>query len=152
MSIRYEPFSVENIADIVVLSMKLHEESAARDVPFDIEYTAQSVYEQIIQSDDGFGLLAMDDDHPVGMIIGKLAQYEFAPVTLGYNHVWYVEPERRGSPVAFRLLMAFEQWCMYRGVTHVHLGLAAGVLSERTARALGRFRYKFLGGNFAKVL
>lgn len=152
MSIRYEPFAVENIADVIALSMQLHEESAARDVPFDVEYTAQSIYEQIIQSDDGFGLLAMDDDHPVGMVIGRLAQYEFAPVVLGYNHAWYVVPEKRGSRVAFRLLSAFEDWARSCGAAHVHMGLAAGILSERTGRALSRAGYEPLGGNFVREL
>lgn len=152
MSIRYEPFSVENIADIVVLGMELHEESVARDIPFDIEFTAQSAYEQIIRNDMGFGLLAMEGDIPVGMVVGKLAQYEFAPVLLGYNHVWYVKPEKRGSPVAFRLLKAFEDWAREKGAAHIHLGLAAGILPERTGRMLEKTGYGFLGGNFAKVL
>lgn len=152
MSIRYEPFGIENIADVVALGMELHEESAASDIPFDVEFTAQSVYEQIICSDDGFGLLAMEDDHPVGMVIGKLAQYEFSPAVLAYNHVWYVKSERRGSPIAFRLLRAFEDWALYQGAEHVHLGLAAGILTERTSRALGRYGYHSLGGNFARKL
>lgn len=152
MSIRYEPFAAENIADIVVLGMALHEESAARDIPFDIEYSAQNAYDHIIKAENGFGLLAMDGETPVGMIAGRLGRHEFSPAVLGYNHIWYVVPEKRGTPVAFRLLRAFEDWCMYRGAEHIHLGLAAGVLSERTGRALTRFRYKFLGGNFAKAL
>ena len=152
MTIRYEPFAVENIADIIALSMALHEESAAREIPFDIEYTAQSIYEQIILADDGFGLLAMEDDTPVGMVIGKIAQYEFAPVALGYNHVWYVTPDKRGTPIAFRLLRAFEDWSRSRGAIHIHLGLAAGVLAERTGKALLRAGYEPLGGNFVREL
>lgn len=153
MTLRYEPFTVEIIADIIVLGMEMHEESAQRDVPFDIEYAAQNTYLKVIQNpENAFGCMVFEEDRPVAMIVGFLSTYEYAPVMYAYNAVWYVTPEKRGTPVAIKLLKKFEKWAKARGARDVLLGIASGVNTSRTGKAIKRLGYETVGNNYALKL
>ncbi len=152
MTAEYKELTVENIADVMVLGLAMHEEAIPKEYPVDIEYAAQKCYESVILSEYGYGAVAMDGDEPVGMIMGQLAHYDWAPILFAYNLVWYVKPERRGSMAAFRLLRMFERWAKSRGAVHVAVGLASGVLTKKTGKALSRSGYRHMGGNFVKEL
>lgn len=152
MSIRYEDFSVENIADIVVLGMEMHEESVHKDLPFDIEMAAQSAFEKIIQNPHGYGRIAFDGEHPVGMVAGVLATHDFVPLLFAYNNVWFVDKERRGTPIGVKLLEQFQDWAKDQGAAEVHLGVASGVTPERTGKALERMGYGSVGENYVKAV
>lgn len=152
MAIRYEEFSVENIADIVVLGMEMHEESASKDIPFDIEFAAQNAYERIISNPQGFGLVAFDGETPVGMVAGVLATHEFAPVLYAYNSVWFVLKSRRGGTMSMKLLDKFESWAKDHGAKHLQIGIASGVHPERTGKALLRAGFEETGRNYLRAL
>jgi len=152
MAIRYEEFSVENIADVVVLGMELHDESPQKHIPFDIERAAQNAYESIILNQHGFGLLAFDGDVPIGMIAGVLATYDFGGQIYAFNNVWYVKKERRGSPVGIKLLDRFVDWSKDQGAMQVLLGVASGITPERTGKAVLRKGFVETGRNYIKDL
>ena len=85
MTVEYKELTVENIADVMVLGLEMHEEALPKKYPVDIEYAAQRCYENVILSDSAFGAVAMDGDEPVGMIMGQLAHYDWAPIMFAYT-------------------------------------------------------------------
>jgi len=150
MTVEYKELTVENIADVMVLGLEMHEEALPKKYPVDIEYAAQRCYENVILPEHAFGAIAMDGEEPVGMLMGQLAHYDWAPVMFAYNLIWYVKPARRGSMTAFRLLRMFERWAKEKGAVHVAIGLASGVRTKKTGKALSRAGYRHMGGNFIK--
>jgi len=152
MSITYDEIKLENIRDVVYLAEKMHGESAYADMPFDFEFVAQRIYSEIIQSEDGFGLIAYKDTNPVGMIGGGLATQFFGPTLFAFDYGWYVTPKQRGSSIAVRLLKKFEKWAEKRGAKEIHLGVTTGVSPDRTAKMFDRMGYKYVGKNYTLKL
>jgi len=152
MSTVYEPFSVERIRDIVLLGQRMHEESAYSDMPFDIETAAQNIYTNIIQGDNGFGVIAYKDGAPVGIMAGALATHFFGPALFAYDFVWYVVPEDRGSSTAVRMLKRFEVWARSQGAKELHLGVTTGVDPEKTHSIYQRMGYTHVGNNYTLKL
>lgn len=152
MSIEYEDIRLENIKDVVYLAEKMHGESAYADMPFSVEVVAQRIYDQVILSEDGFGVIAYKDTNPVGMIGGALATQFFGPSIFAYDFGWYVTPKQRGSSIAIRLLKKFEKWAKKRGAEELHLGVTTGVNPEKTAKMFERMGYTYVGKNYTLKL
>jgi len=152
MTVRYEPFALENIRDIVGLGQRMHEESAYSNLRFDIEVAAQSIYEKIVQSDLGFGVIAYKDDVPVGLFAGSLATHYFGPDIFAYDLAWYVVPEHRGAMTAVRMLKMFQSWAKDRGAREVHVGVMTNVSSARTGKLFKRLGYTHVGCNYTQLL
>jgi hypothetical protein len=130
MTVEYKELTVENIAGVMVLGLEMHEEALPKKYPVDIEYAAQRCYESVILSEHAFGAIAMDGEEPVGMLMGQLAHYDWAPVMFAYNLIWAKE----------------------KGAVHVAIGLASGVRTKKTGKALSRAGYRHMGGNFIKEI
>jgi len=152
MTIEYKRVQLENIRDALFLGEKMHKESAYSDMPFDLEMAAQNIYQMLIQSEHGFGLIAYKDTNPVGMIGGALATHYFGPALYAYDFAWYVTPKQRGSSIAIRMLKKFEKWAKDRGALEMHLGVTTGVSPEKTAKMFERMGYKFVGSNYTLKL
>jgi len=152
MSIKYEPIQLENIRDVIALGQKMHQESAYADMPFDIEMAAQNIFDRIIKSDYGFGLIAYKDTNPVGLFAGALATHYFGPAFFAHDFAWYVTPKQRGSSIAIRMLKKFEKWAKDKGALEIHLGVTTGVSPDKTAKMFERMGYKYVGKNYTLKL
>ena len=152
MTVTYADAALENIRDVVDLSRQMHEESAYRAMPFDMEWLAQTVYEKVLQPDTGYGRIAYRDGVPIGMMLGALATHNFGPALFAYDFAWYVVPEVRGSSTAIKLLRSFEKWAKDRGALEIHLGVTTNVAPERTGKMFKRLGYTHVGCNYTQLL
>ena len=98
---KYEPFEVERLQDILRLGIAMQQEGDYAAVPFDIAQAANSILGMVINNPNGFGLLAYTDEgEAVGMIAGSISPYFYSQGALASDFVWYVKPEYRGSRTA----------------------------------------------------
>jgi len=145
---KYEPFEVERLRDILQLGMAMQQESDYAEVPFDIAQAANSILGMVINNPNGFGMLAYTDEgEPVGMIAGSISPYFFSQGSLASDFVWFVKPEFRGSRTAIKLLKMFQSWSKDHGATELYMGVTTNVSAGRTGDMLQRMGFAHVGGN-----
>jgi GNAT superfamily N-acetyltransferase len=107
----------------------------------------------LLNNDIGFFVVAKasEDTEPVGMFLGQLVPYFFAPSKLqATDNVVYVAPEHRGSTAFLRMLRAFERWAEDKGVFELVVGVSTRVNAERTGALYQKMGYTHIGGIFNK--
>lgn len=150
---RYEPFAVERIRDIIGLAMKMQQESDFQTVPFDIEQIAKSLLGMVIKNPRGFGVIAYTDDgEPVGMLCGGITDYVFSKGSVASDYAWFVLPEYRGSRTALKMLKMFKSWARENGATELYMGITTNVAKDRTGQLLERVGFDHVGGNYRALL
>jgi len=149
---KYTPFSEENLGHVLRLALSMQKESAYATVPFDVEQTANSVMNMVVRNPNGFGIVAYDEDKPVGMICGGMSPYVFSKGSLVHDYAWYVLPEYRGSRTALRLLDMFKKWAEDQGALEFYMGVTTNVSADRTGQLLERLGFTRVGGNYKMAL
>lgn len=146
---RFEEFSVNNLADVLRLGLQMHEEGAYSSVEFDVEMTAHCILQMVVNNPDGFGLIAYDhEENPVAMLAGGCSNYFFSRKKKTYDHVWFVVPEHRGKKTAVVLLKKFLAWSKDRGASEVFMGVTTNIAPEKTGRLFEKLGFKHVGGNY----
>ena len=86
---KYEPFAIERLQDILKIGFKMHEETDFQVVPLDIEQSANSILNMVINNPRGFGVVAYtDDDIPVGILCGGISNYVFSKGSVANDYAW----------------------------------------------------------------
>lgn len=146
---KYEPFEIARLRDILQLGMLMQQESAFSVIPFDVEQTANSIVGLVVNNPNGFGLLAYTDEgEAVGMIAGSITPYFFSRGWVASDFVWYVKPEHRGSRAAIKLLKAFKSWATEKGASQLYMGVTTNISADRTGDLLQRLGFEHVGGNY----
>jgi GNAT superfamily N-acetyltransferase len=146
---KYEPFEVERLQDILRLGIAMQQEGDYAAVPFDIAQAANSILGMVINNPNGFGLLAYTDEgEAVGMIAGSISPYFFSQGALASDFVWYVKPEYRGSRTAIKLLKAFRSWAKENNASELYMGVTTNIAADRTGELLQRLGFEHVGGNY----
>lgn len=146
---KYEPFAIERVRDILSLGLKMHEETDFKVVPLDIEQSASSIMNMVINNPRGFGVIAYTDDgKPVGMLCGGISNYVFSKGSVANDYAWYVLPKYRGSRAAVKMLTMFKSWSRDNGATELYIGISSGLFAERTGKFLERSGFDHVGGNY----
>ena len=146
---KYEPFSVKSISDVIGLAMKMQQESDFQTVPFDIDQLANSIMRMVIDNPRGFGVIAYTDDGvPAGMLAGGLSYYMFSRGSVANDYAWFLLPEHRGSRAALKMLKMFKTWARDNGATELYMGITTDVSKDRTGELLKRVGFDHVGGNY----
>jgi GNAT superfamily N-acetyltransferase len=150
---KYEPFSVKRIADVIGLAMKMQQESDFKTVPFDVDQIANSIMRMVVDNPRGFGVVAYTDDgQPVGMLAGGLSYYMFSRGSVANDYAWFVLPEHRGSRAALKMLNMFKSWARDNGATELYIGITSDITKDRTGQMLERIGFDHVGGNYRAKL
>lgn len=88
------------------------------------------------------GFVADESGKLVGMIAGMVAPSMTHDLLFAADIGVYVDPDRRGSSVAVRLIKVFEEWAFGQGVDFISLGISTGVQPEKTLKVYERLGYK----------
>jgi len=106
----------------------------------------------LVSASIGRGYGWFDDTlQPHGMLVGFILPDPFTGVKTGYEHVWWVAPERRGA-ASLELLRAFENDCRAEGCRRVLFGTSSFVSEAKMLRMYRRQGYKAYGQTVAKEL
>ena len=63
--------------------------------------------------------------------------------------LFYVHPAARGTTAAVKLIYAFREWAVARGVREVQFSVRSGKDIARTDRLMKRLGFNLIGGNYS---
>lgn len=101
---------------------------------------------------NGVVFLAQLDTKLIGFIAGMTQRYFFSDRQKSTDMGFYVLPEYRGSRAALRLIHAFEEWSIEKGVDDICIGQTTAVDIEKTQKFYTHLGYKTVGFNTVKHL
>ena len=109
--------------------------------PNEEELVAQS---RIIVDTPMFGVFVAEvDNELVAMFVAVIGPVWFAPSRLMASEMaWWVEPKARNTPIAFRLLKAFENWAKEHNAEYMFMGSIEVNQGPDVGQMLHRFGYK----------
>lgn len=101
---------------------------------------------------NGVVFLAQLDNKLIGFIAGMTQRYFFSDRQKSTDMGFFVLPEYRGSRAALRLIHAFEEWSIEKGVDDICIGQTTAVDIEKTQKFYTHLGYKTVGFNTVKHL
>lgn len=90
-----------------------------------------------------------------GKVIGLIGGHVHHPwyslkLRIATQDLWYVLPSFRGSPIGYKLLKAFEEWCERMAATIIFMPFTQFYEPEKVARMLRKAGYKHTETWFTK--
>ena len=80
-----------------------------------------------IQSDDTCVFVDRKDTGIAGVMVGGVYAPWFSDDLVGYEMILYVTPANRGNSSALRLVKAWRDWCVMKGVKQLRPAVSTGV-------------------------
>lgn len=145
-----------DVEAVVELGAMLHAESPTyRPYPYSRQ-KARAVARSCIGSllappADSVLFVADEGGEVIGMLGGYLTEGLFVDgMLIASDYTFFVRPDRRGTMIAPRLLIAFEQWAKGMGATHVYPSVSTRIDDERIVAFYEAMGYQHTGHNLAK--
>jgi GNAT superfamily N-acetyltransferase len=85
----------------------------------------------------------------VGVLAGGLKQFLFEDFVTASEGLFYVHPGARGTTAAVKLIYAFREWAIARGVREIQFSVRSGKDIARTDRLMKRLGFNLIGGNYS---
>ncbi|AZS49338.1 GNAT family N-acetyltransferase [Entomomonas moraniae] len=143
--------TVKDIQQIIILCKALHNESDYyRLQPFDKEQLEESL-SNVVFSEYGLALLAIDHNEVVGFFIGGLTYGLFNKELIAFDYSVYMVPTKRNTRIAMQLIKAFEKWAIDKGANRFRVGTTTDIHSDKTSRFYEFLGFKACGVSFEKV-
>jgi hypothetical protein len=151
---KVRPIVVTDIDAFLVLARLNLQESRFNGMPFDeVKVRANLMHMAKLPRSDHFFCGAFNSANKLtGYLIGSIDSYFFCDHTVAISDFFFVEPTERGGFAALKLILAFRAWAKNRQASEMYIGIAGGVLVERTGRFLQRLGMRFTGGNYSMWL
>jgi hypothetical protein len=130
------------------------QESRFNGLPFDEDKVRLNLTRMtsLPRSDHFFCGAFNSADKLTGYLVGSIESYFFCDHTVASSVFFFVEPADRGGFAALKLILAFKAWAKNRHASEMYIGIAGGVLMERTGKFLQRLGLRFTGGNYSMWL
>ncbi|MBA5203088.1 GNAT family N-acetyltransferase [Pectobacterium aroidearum] len=127
----------EDIPELVLLGMRMHQESSYRKLSFDAEKCA-ALADQLIASTYGAVLVAEIDGQIIGWMAGGIAPFWFSHDRMAFEYGVFIDAEYRGGSAGYRLVKEFVRWAKEHGAVEIRMGITTGVHEERTGELYQR--------------
>ena len=146
------PATEADVPRVYELSEGIFNESVyARTCVYSPEKVAHLVTQVILPNPDRWFLhLAEKDGSIIGMYAGFLTEYYFSQDLMACDLALFVDPSKRGSIAAVRLIQAFEEWAFAQGAKEICPATSTMVAPERTASLYKLLGYDVVGNMFKK--
>lgn len=92
------------------------------------------LFRSLIDSDDGFLMLAEVDGAVVGVMAAMISEHWMSEARIATDFGVYVNAEHRGGGSAAQMIKWFRAWAAGRGSVQTTLGISTEVCVEQTAR------------------
>lgn len=139
---------IEDFRKMIDLGKLMHKEGYFHDLPYDERRLEQVSQHAIDNPNMTAAFVAEHDGKLVGMIAGFISYYFFNNEKYAGDYLTYIDPSKRGSIAAARLLAAFEKWAKDNGAKEVIIGLRVSIDNERALKFFSGLGY----GSIAPVL
>jgi GNAT superfamily N-acetyltransferase len=141
-----------DVEAVVEMGARMHAESAYSFLPYDRAKVRRMAESYVTDAEAQCGLVAEEAGRVVAMFGGYLTDYFFCDERVACDVVLFVEPQRRGSSAAARLVRAFREWARSRGAREICLGVSTDVDAERTGVFYERMGLGRVGGLYKQRL
>lgn len=148
MSVR--PLTPEDVAEVIALGYKMHQESVYRHFDYDENKCGQLLYRFLTNPNTCFAHVAESDGELVGVFLGSIGEHYFGRDLVASDTLWYVLPEHRGSRAGGVLLKTFESWAKDRNAAEINVGISSGLSAEKTGAMLQKVGYEVVGGIYKR--
>lgn len=148
---RIRPAVREDLPAMIALGARMHAESAYAGFDYDTSKLVEMGLHYIENPERCF--LAVCEDNAgflLGMHAGYICEYYFGRDLIASDLLLFVDPCKRGSLAAAKLVKAFEEWAFAKGAREVCPGSSTMVAPERTAKLYERLGYIVVGNLFKK--
>jgi hypothetical protein len=151
---KIRPMEIGDVDALITLARIYVQESRFNGFPFDEVRVRASLLHMINSPrSDHFSCVAHTSDKKItGALIGSIGSYFFCDRTVATSVFFFVDPAERGGFAALKLILAFRAWANNRQASELYIGIASGVLVERTGKFLQRIGMRFTGGNYSMWL
>lgn len=95
---------------------------------------AEETFDNAVNLADPTIFVAEDDSGVIGYLLGLLEGYAFTSGVFVVQEVLYVQPDKRGTRAAAKLLMEFDRWGETVGARELIYGISNKFQPGRTAR------------------
>ena len=124
--------TVRDLTALIDLGEMLHGSSAYSRFTFDRHKVADLLTSVIKGS--GVVFVSEREGQIVGGIAGGVTEFWFGHDVHGFDYSFFVHPDHRHGITAFRLLLAFQEWCRARGASEIRIGITTGIAIEQTTK------------------
>ncbi len=151
---KVRPIVAADIDALLVFARLNVQESRFNGLPFDEGKIRSNLMHMVnLPRSDHFFCGAFNSaDKLTGYLVGSIESYFFCDHTVATSVFFFVDPAERGGFAALKLILAFRAWAINRHATEMYIGVAGGVLVERTGKFLQRLGLSFTGGNYSMWL
>jgi hypothetical protein len=151
---KIRPIVVADIDALLVLARLNMQESRFNGLPFDEgKVRANLMHMAKLPRSDHFFCGAFNSSGKLtGYLVGSIESYFFCDHTVATSVFFFVDPSERGGFAALKLILAFRAWAKNRQANELYIGIASGILVERTGKFLQRLGMRFTGGNYSMWL
>lgn len=91
-------------------------------------------------------------DDETGFLVGSMEPTIWFAERVAVQGLLWVAATRRGTPRAWRLIQAFEDWARAQGAARILNGVSSGLDEERTGRFYEKMGYLPMGMGYFKEL
>ncbi|MCL2899781.1 GNAT family N-acetyltransferase [Brenneria tiliae] len=121
----------DDIPALVLLGMRMHQESRYRNFLFSSE-KCQALAQQLIATDFGIVLVAEKDGQITGWMAGGIAEQWFSHDRMAFEYGVFIDAEHRGGSTGYRLVKEFIGWAKQHDISIINMGITTGINAERT--------------------
>ena len=148
---KVRPIATTDIEALVGLARLNLQESRFNGLPFiEDKVRANLIQMASLPRSDHFVCGAFNSaDVLTGYLVGSIESYFFCDHRVATSVFFFVDPAERGGFAALKLILAFREWAKNREASELYIGIAGGVLMERSGRFLQRIGMRFTGGNYS---
>ncbi|MEL4888578.1 GNAT family N-acetyltransferase [Pectobacterium betavasculorum] len=123
--------TTQDIPQLVLLGMRMHQESSYQKLSFDTEKCA-GLADQLIASKYGVVLVAEKEGQIIGWMAGGIAPFWFSHDRMAFEYGVFIDAEHRGGSAGYRLVKEFIRWAREHDAVEIRMGITTGVHEERT--------------------
>lgn len=144
----YRQATIEDIDQLVYLSICLTDESGYNGLFIDIEDIKETLV-SFIKDSNVFTQIADLDGLLIGFIVGTYSKLAFSKELQAHETLWYVSKEFRKTDIGLCLYVLFEQWAKDLNVRVIH---TASPYGSKLGKAYEKQGYKMFEELYIKVL
>jgi GNAT superfamily N-acetyltransferase len=128
--------------EILELGRQLHQESQFKDSPYD-DRRCWGVLEATLRFPEKF-FIAYDDGYN-GFILMQIQEHYWSGHKWAVDFGLYVVPEKRGTPLAYRLVQAAERWAKANDAKEMTIYHNTGIDTDKAVQFFNKVGYRTAG-------
>ena len=134
------PYAVHDLKAVLALGSAMHAESRYSTLDFDPR-KLDDLSDSVLSDGRYLALVAEVDGDVVGLLVGYVMPHWFGHDLTSGDLAVYVTPSHRKGMIGVKLVKAYTEWALSKGVKEPMLGVSAGIMPERIGALYQRLGY-----------